>query len=215
LDWKSPVRFGILLGWIQREGVDVRSIIGDLAGGVALIVVASAVGIAQNTVRSNPIPLIQKVAPVSTVQRHDERAAAESTQGAKAAADTAASDTAAAQKKAPLPEGAVDLKEAKRIFDEGMAVILDARSPSAFADGHIPGAINIPYDQLTDYLDTLAEEVPKEQQVMCYCWSSTCDFSDQLATELKFMGYKDVVVFTGGWEEWTAAGYPTLGMEKK
>lgn len=188
----------------------MRSIIGDLAGGVALIVVASAIGIAQNTVRSNPIPLIQKGAPVSTVQKHDERAAAESTK-----ADTAAADTTAAKKKAPLPEGAVDLKEAKRIFDEGLAVIMDARSPSDFAEGHIPGAINIPYDQLPDYLDTLAEEVPKEQRVMCYCWSPTCDFSDQLATELKFMGYKDVVVFTGGWEEWTAAGYPTLGMENE
>lgn len=183
----------------------MRSIIGDLAGGVALIVVASAIGIAQNTVRSNPVPLIQKEAPISTVQKRDERAAAEST-----LADTAAADT-----KAPLPEGAVDLKEAKRIFDEGIAVILDARSPSAFAEGHIPGAINIPYDQLPDYLDTLSDEVPKEQRVMCYCWSPTCDFSDQLATELKFMGYKDVVVFTGGWEEWTAAGYPTLGMGKE
>ena len=175
----------------------MKAIFGDLAGGVVILVAATVIGIAQNAVRSSPIKLIQDGAPVSTVQKH-----------ARAAVDTAGGASADTTTHA-LPEGSVSLAEMKRLFDAGTVFILDARSPDAFAEGHLPGAINIPYDKLPDYIATLSDEVPAEEKVVCYCWGPTCDFSDQLATELAFMGYRDVAVFTGGWEEWTAAGYPT------
>jgi rhodanese-related sulfurtransferase len=164
-----------------------------------IILAATAIGIAQNAVSSNPIKLIQDGAPVSTAQKHG---------GDAATADSAGAGSGAAQ---ALPEGSISLSEMKTLFDGGNAFILDARPPDGFAEGHIPGAINIPYDKLPDYVDKLNDEVPQELTVVCYCWGPECDFSDQLATELKFMGYQDVIVFTGGWEEWTAAGYPTEG----
>jgi len=171
----------------------VKSIFGDLAGGVVIIVAATAIGIAQNAARSNPMKLIQnEVAATATNS---------------AAADTAGADTS----RTAMPEGTISLAQMKRLFDEGNAFILDARAPDAFAEGHIPGAINIPYDKLPDYTSTLTDEVPMEMPVVCYCWGPECDFSDQLATELRFMNYANVLVFTGGWEEWTAAGYPTEG----
>jgi rhodanese-related sulfurtransferase len=172
----------------------VKGILGDFAGGVVIIVVAAVIGVAQNTVRSNPVPLIQKTAPV-------------------VAEEPAQTDTAAASEASEAseekPVGEIALSEAKALFDSGIAVFIDARAPEAFADGHIPGAINIPYDQLPQYLETLQNQVVQTDLVVCYCWGPSCDFSEQLGTELRIMQYKNVKEFTGGWEEWTAAGYPT------
>lgn len=173
--------------------------LGDFAGGLVIMAVAAIIAIAQNAVRSNPVKLIQDTAPVSTV-RHDS-----DTAGGDAAGEP---DRIKAGSDAELPEGAVSVEAARRLYDEGIAIFIDARSPDGYAEGHIPGAINIPYDQLPKYLDTLQSQVLKTDHIIAYCWSPTCDFSDQLATELKIMGYENVEVFTGGWDHWTAAGHP-------
>lgn len=177
----------------------MKSLLGDLAGGVVLMIVATLIGVGFNAVRSNPVKLIQNTTAVSTVQHGDE------------SKDTTGLDTATTTAQETLPEGAIGVDEVKRLFDEGTAVVIDARGPGAFEEGHIPGAVNIPYDQLPDYIETLQSEVFTGDVVICYCWGPTCDFSDQLATELLIMGYENVTVFTGGWEEWTAAGHPTEG----
>jgi phage shock protein E len=39
--------------------------------------------------------------------------------------------------------------------DPTSVVILDVRSESEFASGHVPGALNIPHDQLVDRLDEI------------------------------------------------------------
>ena len=176
--------------------------LGEFAGGLMIIVVAAIIAIAQNAVRSNPVKLIQDTAPVSTA-RHGGDAAERDDAGGNGAA------TGGAGMDAPLPEGAVGVEEARRLYDEGIAIFIDARSPDGYAEGHIPGSINIPYDQLPKYLDTLQSQVLRTDHIIVYCWSPTCDFSDQLATELKIMGYDNVEVFTGGWDHWTAAGHPT------
>jgi rhodanese-related sulfurtransferase len=116
---------------------------------------------------------------------------------------------------AAVAEGAVSLAEMKRIFDTGTAYIIDARDPYEYDEGHIPGAINVPYDRLPEYLDMLSGEVPMDGEVIVYCRGPDCDFSDTLATELKILGYQNVRVFTGGWEQWNGAGYPVEGMVPK
>ncbi len=175
----------------------MRNLISNLLGGVAILVVATLLGIVVNAVRPNGVALIQSGAPVSTAQ-HVEHT------------DSVAADTTHA-----LAEGAISLSEMKRRFDEGVAIILDARDASEYEQGHIPGAINIPYDRIPEYFDVLQSQVPMDAEVICYCRSVTCDFSDQLATELKVIGYQDVSVFSGGWEQWTNAGYPVEGQVDK
>lgn len=175
----------------------MRNVFSEILGGVGILVVATLLGIVVNAVRPNGVALIQSGAPVSTAQHG-------------AAADSAAADTTDA-----LSEGAISLAEMKRLFDEGSIVILDARDATEYEQGHIPGAINIPYDRIPEYFDVLQSQVPMDAHVVCYCRSLTCDFSDQLATELKIMGYQNVSVFSGGWDQWTTAGYPIEGMVDK
>lgn len=62
----------------------------------------------------------------------------------------------------------VTLDKFKEMAASGKAVILDARSANAFAEGHIEGAINLP---LTDFTaDTLAEALPDPKRpILIYC----------------------------------------------
>lgn len=170
----------------------MKSFFSEILGGIGIMFVATLLGVTVNAMRDGGIPLIQKGAPVSTVQHG---AAADSTE--------------------VVADGAVSLAEMKRIYDAGTAYIIDSRDPAEYDEGHIPGAINIPYDRLPEYLDMLSSEVPMDGEVIVYCRGPACDFSDQLATELRILGYQNIRVFTGGWEHWVAAGYPVDGMVPK
>lgn len=43
--------------------------------------------------------------------------------------------------------------------------LLDVRTPQEFAAGHLPGATNIPVDELRGRLN----ELPRDQQIAAYC----------------------------------------------
>ena len=46
-------------------------------------------------------------------------------------------------------------------------VVLDVRSPEEYAEGHIPGAINIPYDQIGAQIGSLEDY--RERDLVVYC----------------------------------------------
>lgn len=48
-------------------------------------------------------------------------------------------------------------------------LLIDVRSPQEFAQGHIPGAINIPHDQIAGYVKRLEDY--KHKPVVLYCQS--------------------------------------------
>ena len=52
---------------------------------------------------------------------------------------------------------------------ESQALIVDVRTPEEFADGHYPGAINIPHDTILQGLEQLG--VTEETPVILYCRS--------------------------------------------
>lgn len=101
---------------------------------------------------------------------------------------------------------ALDLAQALELFEGGMAVFVDARNPDEFAAGHIPGAFNLPYDELEAHLDVL-NYLTDDGLVVTYCDGSECESSLELADELSAMGFGQVRVFFGGWEQWLEAGY--------
>ena len=45
--------------------------------------------------------------------------------------------------------------------------VLDVRAPEEYVTGHVPGAVNIPHDQIAARL----AEVPKDKDVVLYCRS--------------------------------------------
>jgi hydroxyacylglutathione hydrolase len=54
---------------------------------------------------------------------------------------------------------------AERLDGDDPPLVLDVRSAHEYADGHVPGALNIPYGELSQRLD----ELPREQQIATTC----------------------------------------------
>ena len=66
----------------------------------------------------------------------------------------------------PFPQiERVDLSTAKSALDEGTAVFVDVRGQSFYQDGHIPGALSIPLNQLEERL----VELNQDDWIILYC----------------------------------------------
>ncbi len=99
------------------------------------------------------------------------------------------------------------------------AVLVDARPPEAFAAGHLPGAVNLPYDELDgvdpEAVAALVAQVGSGQAIV-YCdgWEEEEDPalryahppSEFLADELKSAGLEKVTSLTGGLSEYVKRG---------
>lgn len=82
--------------------------------------------------------------------------------------------------------GDVTSQQARQLVEAG-ARLVDVRTPAEFAAGHIPGAVNIPLQQLDS---RLIELEPKEQAVVLYCRSG--NRSGSAARLLKSAGFGEV-----------------------
>ena len=89
-------------------------------------------------------------------------------------------------------------EEAKKIMDSGQEhIILDAREQSEFDEGHIPGAILIPYTEIEKKAEQTIPD--KNAQILVYCRSGR---RSKLASEsLAKLGYTNVKEF-GGVIDW-------------
>lgn len=82
--------------------------------------------------------------------------------------------------------GDVSGPEARRLVDAG-AHLVDVRTPQEFATGHIPGAINIPVQDLER---RMAELEGKDRPIVVYCRSG--NRSSSAARLLESAGYAEV-----------------------
>ena len=96
-----------------------------------------------------------------------------------------------------------------RIQSKSEILLIDGRSESAYLEGHILGAVNIPYIQRDYFSEQLLGHVARETPIIVYCSSKNCNTSVELAKFLsqKF-GFIHVQVFKGGWEEWVKGENP-------
>ena len=70
------------------------------------------------------------------------------------------------------------------------AFLLDVRTTGEFSRGHVPGAKNIPMDQLRSKISSL----PKDKVIICYCASGVRSASAKGVLMAK--GFKEV--YNGG-----------------
>ena len=93
----------------------------------------------------------------------------------------------------------ITMSEAVKMMEEEKNyVILDVRRADEFAEGHIPGAINVANESIG------TEEIPelpdKAQLILVYCRSGRR--SKEAAEKLVKLGYTNIVEF-GGILDWT------------
>ena len=102
-----------------------------------------------------------------------------------------------------LPEGYLAVGKIDA-FKDAIAntapLLIDVRETNEYAEGHIPGAINIPLRTLTQNLD----KIPADKPVFIYCASGLR--AGTALTALGLLGYDNVKSFPPGWKGWSAAG---------
>ncbi len=111
----------------------------------------------------------------------------------------------------PLPLGLMQVKE---LFDRREALFVDARDATAFAAGHIKGAVSLPVGEAETRLPLFIATVPPAATLVAYCNGYDCHDSRDLGVRLMRAGYRVVYIFEGGVPEWRDAGYPTEGGAK-
>ncbi len=116
------------------------------------------------------------------------------------------------------------LVTARESLEDPNIVLVDTRSPEAYAAGHLPGAVNVP---AAENVEIAAEDEPRhwkdgqalreiyaaagvapEARVITY-GASGDDIGAYVAYfTLRLLGYEEVAVYPGGWAEW--ASHPEL-----
>jgi len=101
------------------------------------------------------------------------------------------------------PASAAELAE--RIRAGTAPLVLDVRTREEYAAGHIPGALNIPHNELADRTDELRLATTDEVIVLCRSGRRAA-FAEDLLIEA---GYENVRDLTGHMQGWQKMGYPT------
>lgn len=76
--------------------------------------------------------------------------------------------------------------------------IVDLREPELFDQGHVPGAVNIPYD---DAPGRALKELKRDETIVFVCHGGP--MGDELAELLVRNNYKKVYNLTGGMKKWS------------
>ena len=101
-----------------------------------------------------------------------------------------------------------DVTLARKLYDSGKFVFVDARSRDDYVEGHIKGAVSLPVGEFDEKIDVFLEEYSPEKAIITYCSGRTCEDSHRLAQLLLAFGYTEINVFIDGFPGWEAEGYP-------
>ncbi len=103
---------------------------------------------------------------------------------------------------------AISIEEAEMLFFTGEAVFLDARPRDRYAEGHIEGAVNLPWEEFDQVQEEVLAELPPDARLIAYCDGEGCASSKELALSLLVKGYGQVKVLVNGWSVWQQRGLP-------
>ena len=102
----------------------------------------------------------------------------------------------------------IPLEEARDLFEEDEVLFVDARPESQYQEGHLPGALLIPWQEVDRYFMEAAEQLEEGKAIVAYCDGESCELSHELALFLKDMGFPNARVLVNGWSVWRNADLP-------
>lgn len=102
----------------------------------------------------------------------------------------------------------ISLDRAVKVFENKTGVFVDARPESQYKNGHIQGAVNIPWQEVDRFFMEVYDRLESAEVIITYCDGETCDLSHELALFLKEAGFGNVHVLVNGWTVWQKAGLP-------
>lgn len=119
------------------------------------------------------------------------------------AADPVRAETASAATSRPaVAEVSVAALQERQARKDPALFVLDVRSAGEYAAGHVPGAVNVPHDQVAARL----AELPRDREIVLYCRSGR---RAGLAAEvLAANGFRNLALLSGDMPAWEASGNP-------
>lgn len=108
---------------------------------------------------------------------------------------------AAAEDRATIDARALHERQA---WGDQTLVVLDVRTPEEFAEGHVPGAMNIPHTSLAARLAEL--EGHRDRDLVVYCRSG--NRTALAIAELRKAGFKRLLHLEGDYKRWAEEGRP-------
>ena len=91
--------------------------------------------------------------------------------------------------------------ELERMMKNNEVNVVDVRAAEDYAEGHIPGAVNLPKDQWQGL-----KGLRKDKTNVLYCYSQVCHLAAKAAVEFAGHGYP-VMELDGGWRWWKEDGF--------
>lgn len=104
--------------------------------------------------------------------------------------------------------GAAELKT--RLNKGEQILVLDVRPATDYADGHVPGATNVPVESLPQRLPDLADWRQRPLAVIC----RTNRRSGEAARQLREQGFRNVLLVNDGMLAWQQAGFPVEKIQR-
>ena len=102
----------------------------------------------------------------------------------------------------------VEIATLKKLYDANAVLVVDAREAPEYAEGHIRGAVSLPYNDAMAEPERVQKLDPEGRPIAIYCSGGTCELSIDLARVLIEGGKRRVLVYEGGYPEWAGAGHP-------
>tara|TARA_B100000809_G_C15000048_1_gene481233 strand:+ start:515 stop:928 length:414 start_codon:yes stop_codon:yes gene_type:complete len=98
----------------------------------------------------------------------------------------------------------INVKNSVLLMNREACIIIDVRSEEKFNVGHIPNAVNIPYNKLPEMVDKLKKQ-PKKT-ILVYCGSGNS--SGKAMKLLNQKEFESVMSIEGGFSEWVKSQLP-------
>jgi rhodanese-related sulfurtransferase len=102
----------------------------------------------------------------------------------------------------------ISIEEAALLFKNNKAIFLDARPESFYNEGHIRGALSLPWETAEEKCFGVVEKIPADMRIITYCDGANCELSDKLAVFLCDLGFEHVNPLVNGWTVWNEHNLP-------
>lgn len=103
----------------------------------------------------------------------------------------------------------VSTEQLERMKDNGEEfVLVDVLGEQHFQDEHIPGAVNIPLNQIGS---EALKRFEKDEEIVVYCASKSCQASPKAAEKLEKLGFENVKDYEAGLKGWKQTGHEAEG----
>ena len=108
----------------------------------------------------------------------------------------------------------IDFDRACQFIENQEGIVLDARNPEDYEEGHIPGSYLLFFYTMNEYYPKLEELLQASPAFLTYCSDVHCEDSEFLANELLNLGYMPIYVYKGGIEDWKSRQMPVEIVEE-